>query len=315
MLPTLVRTTPLSMQTIRPRPYAGLHDLVKMKALVMTGRRQSPHSGYPHTGDLDWWLFYGAQGDDHSRMVTLWETTEGDLIGWVYFDYRRCEFDLVVLPNVRGGAWEAEITLRAEEQLGPVARASGRPIRTFAWSDDTDRQERLENQGYVGEDFLTYFAQPLNVPLPEAWLPDGFMFLDQMHEKDAERRADVHFQAFSPSKMTPDRYRAFMRAPGYDPSLDVVVVAPDGRFAAFAMGWIDPLNRISVFEPVGTRPDMQRRGLGKAALLEGMRRLQARGMVTATVCAESRNAGNLDFYRSAGFYRVNTILRYQKPAG
>jgi ribosomal protein S18 acetylase RimI-like enzyme len=107
----------------------------------------------------------------------------------------------------------------------------------------------------------------------------------------AENRASAHANSFNPSKMTPDYYRGFMQAPGYDPDLDTVVVAPDGRFAAFTMGWIDPANRVGTFEPVGTHREFQRRGLGKAALLEGMRRLQARDMM-ATVGCHAHNPGN-----------------------
>src|SRR5262245_26323549 len=98
-----------------------------------------------------------------------------------------------------------------------------------------------------------------------------------MRAEYADRRADVHFSAFSPgSRMTPEAYRHFMTAPSYDPALDTVVVAPDGRFAAFTMGWTS--NHLGQVEPVGTRAELRRRGLGKAVLLEGLRRFKDRGI-------------------------------------
>ena len=104
-----------------------------------------------------------------------------------------------------------------------------------------------------------------------------------------------------------------MQAPGYDPALDVVTVAPDGRFASFAMAWIDPATRIGNFEPVGTRNEFQRRGLGRATLHEGLRRLRASGMDIAIVGTNADNPGNITFYEKAGFRLFERLLAFKKP--
>jgi mycothiol synthase len=299
--------------SVQPRPYTGLHDLDHMKHVIIEGRKISPHSGYPHIGDLDWWLFYGAwvRGRSPGEIITLWEDDQQQVIGWTYVE--DCGFELALLPEYRGGADEATITAWAEHQLTALARSENKPVSAYACADDSRRCALLESRGYSGSDFLVYFSQALDSPLPEPTLPDGFTFLETMREEYAPQRADVHFNAFHPSRMTAEAYHHFMQAPNYDPALDIVVAAADGQFAAFAMGWIDPINRLSVFEPVGTRDTMQRRGLGRAALLEGLRRLQARGVDTATVCTHATNAGNIAFYQSAGFRLTNTIRMYKKP--
>ncbi len=298
---------------IQPRPYAGLDDLEKMKAIVVEGRKVSLHSAYPHIGDLNWWLYYGVPVHGHTppEVMTLWEDQEGQVIGWVYMD--NCEFDMVLLPAYRGGAVEAQVTQWAVESLTLRAQAEKKPVEAFAYADDSARRALLESMGCLnGSDYLAYFSQTLTAALPEARLPEGFYFLDAMRPEYADRRADVHFNAFRASRMTTEAYRHFMTAPDYDPTLDIVVVAPDGQFAAFAMGWIDSKNKLSVFEPVGTRETQQRRGLGRAALLEGLRRLQARGVEVATVCAHPAHEGTLAFYRSAGFQLINRILVYSR---
>mgnify|MGYP001444585515 CR=1 FL=1 len=38
-----------------PHPYAGENDLVRMKHLLVEGKRVSPFSGQIHPGNLVWW--------------------------------------------------------------------------------------------------------------------------------------------------------------------------------------------------------------------------------------------------------------------
>jgi ribosomal protein S18 acetylase RimI-like enzyme len=56
-----------------------------------------------------------------------------------------------------------------------------------------------------------------------------------------------------------------------------------------------------LFEPVGTHPDFQRKGLGKAVMVEGMRRMKAAGMRRAVVGFDPNNAAAFALYTSMGF--------------
>jgi hypothetical protein len=62
-------------------------------------------------------------------------------------------------------------------------------------------------------------------------------------------------------------YAHFKRLPGYHRNLDIVAIAPDGAIAAYVNGWIDPVNRVGDFGPVGARPAYHQQGLTRAALL------------------------------------------------
>ncbi|MBZ0287008.1 MAG: GNAT family N-acetyltransferase [Anaerolineae bacterium] len=297
---------------LQPRPYAGLADLQKMKALIVEGRKVYPHSGYPHIGDLDWWLFYGAfvNHAPFEETVTLWENGE-QLMAWTLAE-KKGTYDAAVHPSLRDTEAAFAVHDHTQAQIESRLRGSEFQPGAFVCADEAQRRERLEGRGYVGQDYFTCFMQPLDRDLPTPLLPEGFCFIEAMRPEWVERRADVHFDAFSPSRMTAEAYAHFMTAPNYDPSLDVVIAAPDETFAAFAMCWIDPQTGIGNFEPVGTRSTMQRKGLGKAALLEGMRRMRARGMTVATVLTHTDSAGNIAFYGSAGFQPVTTILKYEK---
>jgi len=78
-----------------------------------------------------------------------------------------------------------------------------------------------------------------------------------------------------------------MQTPGYEVENELVVVAPDGRFAAFTVIWFDPISRSGLFEPVGCHGDFRRQGLSTAIMYEGMKRMKAAGMETASVGCES----------------------------
>ena len=71
--------------------------------------------------------------------------------------------------------------------------------------------------------------------------------------------------------------------------------ASEGDLAAFMMPFDDP-TRSAYFEPVATIPSHQKRGLGKALLTEGLRRLQRMGATRAFVGGYSDAANAL--YRS-----------------
>jgi ribosomal protein S18 acetylase RimI-like enzyme len=109
-----------------------------------------------------------------------------------------------------------------------------------------------------------------------------------------------------------DDYARLMRLPGYHRELDLVSVAPDGIIAAFVICWLDPVNRIGDFGDVGARPAYRRRGLTRAVLLEGLRRLKARGMERVCVSTGVSNTPALCLYESIGFTIVNKYLDYVK---
>jgi ribosomal protein S18 acetylase RimI-like enzyme len=98
----------------------------------------------------------------------------------------------------------------------------------------------------------------------------------------------------------------------YDRELDVVAVAPDGTIASYAMCWVDRANKVGEFEPVGTRPAFERRGLARAALLEGMARMQARGAETALVSTGGAETGAIRLYESVGFRVINQEFTFAR---
>jgi hypothetical protein len=75
-------------------------------------------------------------------------------------------------------------------------------------------------------------------------------------------------------------------------------------------GWIDPVNRIGDFGPVGALAAYRRQGLTRAALLEGLRLMKARGMNRVCISTGGSNTPAMRLYQSVGFKIMNRRLGY-----
>jgi ribosomal protein S18 acetylase RimI-like enzyme len=154
-------------------------------------------------------------------------------------------------------------------------------------------------------------------------LPAGFTIRHVAGEHEVENLVELHRAAFGTENMTVAYRLAMMRVPDYDPSLDLIAVAPDGRMASFCVGTIpaqeNALNghKDGWLDPIGTRPEFQRRGLARALLLTGLNLLNQRGMETATTNTWEENLAMRRTAESAGFSVVaKTIwLAKQLDAG
>ena len=91
----------------------------------------------------------------------------------------------------------------------------------------------------------------------------------------------------------------------YHPERDIVAVAPDGSFAAFATGRMDPVSKLAEVEPVGVHPNHRRKGLAKAVVLECIKQLQKHGAKAIVILGAASTEGATHLYDSLGFSRSN----------
>jgi ribosomal protein S18 acetylase RimI-like enzyme len=101
-----------------------------------------------------------------------------------------------------------------------------------------------------------------------------------------------------------------MAAWPYRGSLDCVVEAPDGRFAAYCLVWPEDENSVGELEPVGVREEFRRRGLGAAVCTFALRRLWDEGGRQAIVYCAGGPACEL--YRALGFRRHTSLVGYSR---
>jgi ribosomal protein S18 acetylase RimI-like enzyme len=173
---------------------------------------------------------------------------------------------------------------------------------------------RIEAAGYApdadGEFSLMHRRDLAEIEEPS--LPPGFAVRTMAEIDDVPRRVEVHRAAWEPSRLTDEKYRAVMTTWPYRADLDFVVEAPDGQLVSCAIAWYDEANRTGEFEPVGTRPAFRSRGLARAMLLSGMRRLREAGATHAAIGARGDDGYAVPrrVYQSIGFRELSRDMPY-----
>lgn len=294
---------------VHERPWRDETDLPAMRALVSDARRAAPASETRwHVGDLTWRFHLLSYRADPRARIRLWQ--DGDrLVGFaVHGDDG--SFDWQLHPEFAWQGIEGEMLAWADAS----ARQTGddRDLPCGSLETDGRRIAFLEAAGYrrAGES-MVHLTRSLERQAEPPRPPSGFAVRALAGDGEVPSRAEAHRQAFHPSRVTDEGYRALMRLPGYERALDVVVASPGGDVAAFALVWLDEANRIGEFEPVGTRPGFRRMGLARAALLEGLRRMRDRGADRAIVYAEPAGPA-AGLYAAVGFEPGNVEWEYRR---
>jgi mycothiol synthase len=299
---------------VKSRPYGGEADLVLIMAFLSSATATMPAGAYWHPGDAVWGMCQNTVFDAR-REVRLWED-DGELVGFGWLE----EPDGVVMqvhPRLRGsGLLEEEMLEWAASQTRAVyGEQAEDELWTRVAEDDPRLAELLVELGFERDpDHALQMSRGLNAPIAGCAPPGGWIVREVGGEKEWEKRVEMHREVWHPSKVTLEAYRRLRSAPGYDPRLDLVAVDPDGTFGSYCICWFDPHSRTGLFEPVGTRPAHRGKGLGKAVMQEGLRRLRERGAHTAFVIAVHDNEAARNLYESVGFEMVNTERLYgRKP--
>lgn len=294
------------------RPYQGMHDVYAMLDLLTEGYKANTSTHYVHRGDLQWWLFYSdIPLETWLSEIQLWFENES-LIGWALLSREGKSFDVFVLPHLRDSECEREILDWSLEHMSAVEN-----LQSIWIAEQDDLRIRwLEQNGFTLEPaFTQHLKRSLSGPLDGPALPEGFSIRSSRGEEDARLRAACSHAAFGSAKPFEEywpRTLRFMQSPVYVPEHEIFVVAPSGEVAAYCIIWTDAVTRLGHFEPVGTHPKFQRKGLGKCLLYEGFRRLKAEGMTEADVCTNHDNPPAIGLYESIGFQKFQRLLIYQK---
>jgi mycothiol synthase len=307
---------------IQARSYYDNADLARMRQLLVDGAQANIAASYMHPGSLDWDIYYPPSEQENRRNLRLWERLgEGSpaLEAWAIYSHHEQTFDLFVSPALYGTlAHEAvmdEYVAWAEARAREAGLKQLSPFWVFDYDTVIDRLMRARGFVVVQADPPPPLFERSLDDLPAIAVPEGFTVQEVRSLEDGRQRAWVTHGAFRPNDDWGgywSEYAQFIGSAGYDGARDLFVRSPDGRGASACTIWYDAVNAVGLFEPVATHPDFQGRGLGKAVMAEGMRRMKAAGMRRAILGFDPNNAPARALYTSMGFRTACYFVLYRK---
>ncbi|GHU86407.1 hypothetical protein FACS189473_5630 [Spirochaetia bacterium] len=125
------------------------------------------------------------------------------------------------------------------------------------------------------------------------------------HEIDGDGPFEFYWEKHS------KEYEKEWNRPNIDLDLKIFVVAPNGDFVSHCGMWYDKTIDCALVEPVATEPAYRKMGLGKAVVLEGIKRCGKLGAKRAYVDSSQQ------FYYNIGFrpYKTSTWWEEKKNNG
>ena len=299
---------------IRAQAYRDAADLQRAQEALMRWVKERGHGYYVHKGDIGHRLFNGGYQFDPAELFFSW--LDGDeLLAFAILAPKWEIFDLQVAPHLRYGELHSQALRFCEREMRRLAQRHDLTVSKLlleVGEEDEAYRAFVARRGYrFGGHCLCLTRHDL-ATIPRKPLPEGFRFHDA-RAADIANMVDVHNHSFAP-KWDAQSYGAVFSAPHME--REIVVVAPDGRFAAFVNVWHDRVNRSLLFEPVGTHSDFRRRGCASALMTYALRRMQREwGIECAYVCHEpsDNNAASGALYASLGFVKLHDFDKYAKP--
>lgn len=284
------------MSQLSDRGYQGKKDFPILIDLIARFRPPEHRLDFPNKVDLEE-AFASATVRKNAR---LW--FEDDvLVGWAYVD----EYNNLIweMDNRYEGLIGKEII-----QWGELCVRRSLPkertglLQANCRADHTSRMAFLQRHGFrkLEETTVTLRCE-LSDPLPEPELPAGFVVRSVTGKEEAAAVAAMHRAALGTEYMTTENRLIIMSTREYDPSLDLVVVAPDGQIVANCICSVNPQERVGFTDPISTHPEFQRLGLARALLLTGLKLLKERGMTYARLGTSGENFAMQRAARSTGF--------------
>jgi mycothiol synthase len=274
------------------RPYQTEEDYWRVRAflrevMLLNNMREKSW----HVARLDYWRWHVAANcqdrDSIADLVFMWETAD-DQLAAVLNPEGEGDAHLQVHPELRTAELEDEMLAVAEEHL--AADREGKRVLAV-WSDDQDalRLAVLKRRGYAKGKWVEHqWQRDLDAPVPDAPVPPGYTVRALGDGDELPARSWASWRGFHPDE--PDEayegwewYLNIQRCPLYRRDLDIVAVAPGGEIASFCTLWYDDVTRSAYIEPVATVPEHLRRGLARATITEGLRRIKLMGATRAFV--------------------------------
>ncbi|MEA4888996.1 MAG: GNAT family N-acetyltransferase [Clostridiaceae bacterium] len=259
----------------------------------------------------DWMATHSCLDKSAVGRIGIWEDNH-TLIGIATFDCRLGEAFCLTLPEY--SSLKKEMLLYAKNHLSRDDQFS------IVISDkDYHFQDIAADLGFTATAEREYDAVFYLDKTSAAYqIPEGFHITSIKDTFDLYQYRRVLYKGFNHelngegefrfSEKDEQEARDEMIRPNVDLNIKIAAVSPEGNFVSYCGMWYDPDGGYAVIEPVATDPAYRRMGLGKAVVLEGIRRVGRLGANTALVGSSQQ------FYYQIGLrpFATSTLWKLKK---
>ncbi len=234
----------------------------------------------------------------------VWEQN-GEIVAVCHYESRPGESFFQFHPGY--GYLREKMLDYAESILSGISHNNGRQyLCAYINETDLDFLTLVKARGYEEDpqNVRPLYRLDIPDPFPAIQLPAGFRLTNLAEECDWVKVHQVLWRGFDHGDEVPmneeelESRQKMFDTPKARRDLKIAVSAPNRNFAAFCGMFFEPTHRYAYVEPVAVDPRYRRLGLGKAAVLEGVRRCSLLGATVVYVSSD------LPFYQALGFKKV-----------
>jgi ribosomal protein S18 acetylase RimI-like enzyme len=274
---------------------AGAAALDSLTALLRRSRLVDPTWGAWEAADVHWWWRLDQRADPDDCV--MWSDDDGPTAAVVATRFREeLLADVVRLPRTPVGP-----------AITDAAAALAERHRGAAWACPDGDDELAEGLRTIG-------VAPTDEAMTAMWMPaDAVSGATLPHGYRVERRCD----------QPPGEKHHLARRNGahiavrlaessiYRDDLDLLVRAPDGSLAGYALFWADAVTGVGLVEPVRVEDEHAGHGIARAVVGAGVRALADAGCRRAKVSSMVDNPAATRAYRAVGFVPTATIRTWR----
>lgn len=282
---------PITFRTYTPQPLFG-DDYVKVRNFLI----QLDSHNYPF-GRWDWMITHGSLDSRGLHKIGMWEEN-GNLVGFATYDCQIGKAYLLVIPDY--DKIKEEMLIYAADNLSKDGE-----FGVLILDGDLQMQNIASRHGYIpSQDKECDAIYPIdNLDEIRYVLPEGFSITSMAETYDLYKYGQVLWKGFNHElngegpfiiESSKNGGAGFER-PNVNLDLKIAVVAPNGDFVSYCGMWHDAASESVLVEPVATDPAYRKMGIGRAAVLEAVRRCGKLGAKRAFVGSSQQ------FYYSIGF--------------
>lgn len=246
------------------------------------------------------------------------------MIAWALMQVPMWTIDYAYLPTIDASIHGHILSWADTRALAMLGTPSGHTIWFVNVRDSQrTRMQALEAAGFADQANVAndpwrkvFLKRTPHAPIPSGAPPTGITIRPLAGLNEVDAYVDLHRAAFGSTNMTHEWRSRVLRRPEYRADLDLVAVTEEGQLVGFCVGWFDaagtngqPCGQI---EPMGVHPAFQRRGLGRALLVEALQRFYRAGAAAVDVEADETNGGAMACYQSVGFQIADRVLVCRK---